>query len=32
MNKKWQRITYMPNTGIGEGGKHVTGCPEHIEL
>lgn len=29
---KWQRISYMPGTGIGEDGSRVTGCPEHIEV
>lgn len=32
MNPKWQRITYMPVTPLGENGQHVTGCREHIAL
>ena len=30
--KKWQRIKYMPCTPLGEDGRIVTGCKEHIEL
>ena len=29
---KWQRIQYMPGTGIGPDGSRVTGCREHIAL
>ena len=29
---KWQRLTYMPNTGAGEEGEHLTGCAGHIAL
>ena len=29
---KWRRILYQPNTPLGENGKRVTACPEHIEL
>lgn len=32
MNAKWQRITYMPATPLGENGRHITGCREHIAL
>lgn len=27
---KWQRIRYMPGTGLGENGQRVTGSFEHI--
>ena len=30
--KKWRRILYHPNLPLGENGKRVTACPEHIEL
>ena len=29
---KWRRIRYQPNLPLGEAGKRVTACPEHIEL
>ena len=29
---KWQRLQYMPCTGIGEDGKCVTGSQAHIDL
>ena len=29
---KWGRIKYHPNLPLGENGKRVTACPEHIEL
>ena len=29
---KWQRILYHPNLPLGENGKCVTACAEHIEL
>jgi len=32
MNEKWQRITYMPATPLGEDGRRVTGSREHIAL
>lgn len=32
MEKKWQYIRYMPNLPLGEGGKKLTCCKEHIEL
>ena len=32
VNPKWQRINYMPGTGIGPDGSRVTGCAEHIAL
>lgn len=32
MGPKWQRINYMPGTGIGENGQRITGCAEHIAL
>ncbi|MDO5378889.1 MAG: glycoside hydrolase family 3 C-terminal domain-containing protein, partial [Clostridia bacterium] len=32
MDRKWQRITYMPATPLGEDGRRVTGCREHIAL
>lgn len=31
-HRKWQRIRYMPNTGVGENGRHITACAEHIAL
>lgn len=30
--KKWSRIRFCPNLPLGENGKRVTGCKEHIEL
>ena len=30
--QKWQRITYMPATPIGEHGERVTGSKKHIAL
>lgn len=30
--KKWSRIKFTPNLPLGEDGKRVTGCKEHIEL
>jgi len=30
--KKWTRILYQPNLGLGENGRRVTACPEHILL
>ena len=30
--RKWQRITYMPATPIGEHGERVTGSRAHIAL
>ena len=32
MEKKWQRIKFMPATPAGPNGKRLTGCAEHIEL
>ena len=32
METKWQRIRFMPGTPLGEDGRRVTGCAEHIEL
>ena len=29
---KWRRILYHPNLPLGENGKRVTACPEHIAL
>lgn len=29
---KWQRALYQPVLPIGEDGKRITGCKEHIEL
>ena len=29
---KWRRILYQPNLPLGEDGKRVTACPEHILL
>ena len=29
---KWQRIRYMPGTGIGEDGQRITGSENHIAL
>ena len=29
---KWQRLNFQPNIPLGEGGKKVTACKEHIEL
>lgn len=29
---KWSRIKYFPNLPLGENGKRVTGCKEHIQL
>ena len=29
---KWRRIKYHPNLPLGENGKRVTACAEHIEL
>ena len=29
---KWARYKYNLTTGIGEGGKRLTGCKEHIAL
>lgn len=29
---KWQRMFYQPVLPLGEDGKRVTGCKEHIEL
>ena len=29
---RWRRIQYQPNLPLGADGKHVTACPEHIEL
>ena len=29
---KWQRLQYMPGTGIGPDGSRVTGCQAHIDL
>lgn len=29
---KWQRMFYQPVLPLGEDGKRVTGCTEHIEL
>lgn len=29
---KWQRIRYMPQIPLGEGGRRVTGSAEHIAL
>ena len=29
---RWRRILYQPNLPLGADGKHVTACPEHIEL
>lgn len=30
--KKWSRIRFCPNLPLGENGRRVTGCKEHIEL
>ena len=30
--KKWQRYQYLPLLPLGEGGRIVTGCKEHIQL
>ena len=32
MEKKWNRIQYMPSTTLGADGKRLTGCAEHIAL
>ena len=29
---KWRRILYQPNLPLGENGKRVTACAEHIDL
>ena len=29
---KWSRIKFCPNLPLGQNGKRVTGCEEHIEL
>lgn len=29
---KWQRVLYQPNLPLGEGGRKVTACKEHIAL
>lgn len=29
---KWQRILYQPVIPLGEDGRRITGCKEHIEL
>ena len=29
---KWQRALYTPNLPLGEEGKRLTACKEHIEL
>ena len=29
---KWQRIRYMPVTPLGQDGRRITACPEHIAL
>ena len=29
---KWQRVLYQPNLPLGNDGKRVTACREHIEL
>ena len=29
---KWSRIRFLPNLPLGEDGKRVTACPEHITL
>lgn len=29
---KWQRVEFMPGTGLGADGMRVTGCKEHIAL
>ncbi len=29
---KWQRVLYQPNLPLGEGGRKVTACAEHIAL
>ena len=31
-HKKWQRYQYLPLLPLGEGGRIVTGCKEHIQL
>ena len=30
--KKWQRYKYLPLLPLGENGRIVTGCKEHIRL
>ena len=30
--KRWNRIIHQPNLPLGEGGKRVTACAEHIAL
>ena len=30
--RKWNRYRYNLTTGLGENGKRLTGCPEHIAL
>ena len=32
MEPKWQRISFMPATPLGEDGRRVTGSAAHIAL
>ena len=32
MSPKWQRLMYMPGTGLYEDGRRVTGSKKHIEI